>query len=212
MTDSKLTMSRRQALGLIASTAAAAPIMAGAVPALPQQKAVPKPLPTLRDPNLLNPEFPWALLLDAVELATLSALCDVIIPADAESPAASALGAQNYINEHVSAPYDKNRADLIEVRGGIVWLNSESETRFGKPFASLSSSQQINICDDIHWAYTAKPEFRYAARFFGKVRNMTASAYFTTRKGMAYVGYVGNVPMQHFPPPPKEVLKKLGLD
>ena len=56
----------------------------------------------------------------------------MIIPADEKSPSASKVGAPAYINEHVSAPYDNNARDLVRVRGGVSWLNLESDTRFGK--------------------------------------------------------------------------------
>lgn len=202
-------LKRRQALGLIASTATLLPaqaVIAGSAKNKPQVAA------TLKDPDLINPTYPWARVLTDEELVTLAALCDMIIPADGESPAASAAGVQHYINEHVSAPYDQHRADLVEVRGGIIWLNCEAGARFCKPFAALSVNQKSAICDDICRLDPARPQFHHGAHFFNKIRNMTAAGYFTTAKGMAYVGYVGNKPMLEFPPPPGAVLNKLGLE
>ena len=109
------------------------------------------PRGTPADPDLIRPKPHWDNILTADELATLAVLCDIIIPADDRSPAASTVGAHNYINEHVSAPYDGQRRDLITVRGGLVWLDTESGKRFGKRFRDASAAQQIAICEDIHY-------------------------------------------------------------
>ncbi len=205
MSDDKFRLKRRQALGLIASSAALPALgKPAATPATPRRSA------TLKDPDLNNPVYPWALELSEAELRTLAALCDMIIPADSETPAASALGVPQYINEHVSAPYPQHKADLIEVRGGLTWLEGESLTRFRKAFSEIQPSQKAAICDELSQPNSPLPP--HAVAFFSKIRNMTASGYFTTRQGMTWVGYIGNTPSVEFPPPPEATLKKLGLD
>ena len=150
-------------------------------------------------------------MLEADELNTLRALADVIIPRDSRSPGAGELGAQDYINEWVSAPYESQKKDLIAIRGGIVWLNGEARKRFNAPFADLDEGQQHQICDDIRWEKSAAPEFKTPARFFAKVRDLCATAFYTTPEGMADIGYIGNTPQASFNGPPPEVLKHLGL-
>lgn len=169
------------------------------------------PRGTASDPDLLRPKKDWPRKLNTTELTTLAALCDMIIPADEKSPSASSVGAPAYINEHVSAPYDGNARDLVRVRGGISWLNVESDRRFGKVFAKLTNAQKTAICDDICFPPKAKPEFLTGARFFSLVRNLTATAFYTTDEGMKDVGYVGNTAMLKWELPPAAVLKKLGL-
>lgn len=219
MSGKKLTLSRRGALRLIATTAASVPVFgcservvneADTLTSVPTQA---QPLSrSATDPDLNNPTVHWEFVLDEFELTTLASLCDMIIPADEFSPSASSLGAHHYINEHVSAPYDNNKADLVMVRGGIVWLNSESSRRFNKTFVELNAQQQTDICDDIQWEKTAKPQYRMGARFFEKIRNLTATAFYTTEQGMADIGYVGNKPSVNFDGPPAEVLSRLGLE
>ena len=136
----------------------------------------------------------------------------MIIPADAHSPSASSLGAPAYINEHVSAPLEGSARDLVRVRGGVAWLNVESTRRFGRAFARLTTAQKTQICDDICFVPKAKPEFRQGARFFSLVRNLTATAFYTTDEGMKDIGYVGNVALPKWDPPPRAVLKHLGLE
>jgi hypothetical protein len=164
------------------------------------------------DPDLINPKKDWPRKLSAVEMETIGALCDVIIPADAGSPSATAVGAHQYINEHVSAPGEGFARDLVRVRGGVSWLNQESQKRFKRRFAKLSADQKRQICDDICYLPNAKSEFAAGARFFSLVRNLAATAFYTTDAGMKDVGYMGNMALPKWDPPPAAILKKLGLD
>ena len=140
-----------------------------------------------------------------------SAAVDTIIPADSKSPSASAVGVPAWINEYVSAPYDGQMRDLIRVRGGLVWLNVESNKRFGKSFGGLSVQERAQICDDICYLPKAKPEFQSAARFFDLVRDLAAVGFYTTDAGMKDLQYIGNMALPRFDGPPPEVLKHLGL-
>src|ERR1043165_6337898 len=51
--------------------------------------ATPNVTRTLSGPDLLNPGTLWPRTLTAAELKTVAALCDIIIPADDQSPSAS---------------------------------------------------------------------------------------------------------------------------
>jgi Gluconate 2-dehydrogenase subunit 3 len=218
MSDDKIKLNRRGALKLIATTAVAVPAIGCAVNTGGNITTTEKTLSkgainySPSDPDLNNPIIPWEFVLEKKELVTLEALADVIIPADDKSPSAGSLGAQDYINEWVSAPYDRNKKDLVLVRGGVVWINGESQRCFDKLFAELNEQQRQVICDDIKWTESAKPEFVAGARFFSKIRSLTATAFYTTEQGMADIGYVGNRPSVKFEGPPAEVLTKLGLN
>lgn len=210
-------LDRRDALKAIAA-ATGLPILANTlaaqgpqVPAAAPQRPRAGPRGTPTDPDLLHPKKDWPRKLSAHELATLAVLCDTIIPADTRSPAASTVGVPAYINEYVSAPYDGQMRDLVRVRGGLAWLNTESGERFGKPFDRLSGAERRQICDDICYLPKAKPEFQAAARFFDLVRDLTATGFYSTDAGMKDLGYIGNVALPKFEPPPAEVLKKLGM-
>jgi gluconate 2-dehydrogenase gamma chain len=163
------------------------------------------------DPDLINIKKDPRRLLTQAEMATLGALADVIIPADAKSPSATAVGAHHYINEHVSAAGASYERDLIRVRGGVSWLNLESQKRFQRTFVRLTAARKTAICDDICYPAGAKPEFQAAARFFSLVRNLVATGFYTTDAGMKDVGYVGNVALPKWELPPAAVLKQLGL-
>jgi hypothetical protein len=166
------------------------------------------------DPELMKewkPGGPWPLTLGPAARLTTQALCDLIIPADSHSPAASAVGVVDFIDEWISAPYPQQRGDRGLVLPGLAWIDDEAQKRFGKSFAASSDAQRAQIADDICSAGKARPEFASAAKFFAKFRDLTAGGFYTTPVGMKDIGYVGNVPLAKFDGPPIEALKKAGL-
>jgi hypothetical protein len=221
-----LPMGRRQALKVMA-IAAAGPTLASCAPGEePADLTVPAPTSnplaagTAWDPDLVAPVVPWERTLSEDELTGVAVLCDVILPADERSPSASELGAHDFIDEWVSAPYDGNERDLVLVRGGLVWLDREADTRFGSGgaeapalrFRDLSLEQKHAICDDICYEPDAPAGYEVAARFFDRVRYLTSTAFWTTTEGMQDLEYIGNVPLSRWDPPPPEVLRHVGLD
>jgi hypothetical protein len=166
------------------------------------------------DPDLLKTYKSgdlWPLTLTDEQRRTTAALCDVIIPADANSPAASALGVHDFIDEWISAPYPANREERPIILDGLAWLDAESQRRFGVDFVRCVGPQKAAICDDICYEPDAKPEFRTAAAFFNRFRNLTGGGFYTTPEGMKDIGYIGNVPLASFDGPPQALIEKLGL-
>lgn len=162
------------------------------------------------DPNLLKKEIPWPRVLTEAEKKTVTALADVIIPADAHGPAASAVGVPDFIDEWVSAPYEQQEKDLEVIRKGLAWIDAEAQQRFDKSFAEAATEQQTALLDDIVKEGTAAR--KQAFSFFKLFRDRAAGGYYTTPEGWKAIGYIGNVPMAEFPGPPPEVLRHLGLE
>src|SRR4051812_46830968 len=136
------------------------------------------------DPNLHSKAITWDRILTNSEMKTVTVLCDTIIPADEKSPAASAVGIPDFIDEWVSAPYPTQVADREKVRTGLAWLDAEATKRFQKAFAELDEAQIRAICDDICYAPKAKPEFKKAASFFAKFRDLAAGGFFSPPEGV----------------------------
>lgn len=164
---------------------------------------------TPTDPDLLAPSVPWQLVLTPEERRLASVLADVILPADDRSPAASAVGVVDYLDEFVSAPGHEEQ--LATVRGGLAWLNREAQGRFGAGFADIADDQRRDICDEICFEPDAPPSLKPQARFFDLFRDAVSTGFWTTDEGMRDLGYVGNVPLPSFDGPPPEVLAQLGL-
>lgn len=154
----------------------------------------------------------WPLTLTPAQRRTVAALCDVIIPADGKSPSASAVGVHDFIDEWISAPYPAQAADRTLILEGLEWIEAESQRRFGLAFVNTIARQKTMLCDDICHEPDAKAEFKQAAKFFAKLRDLTAAGFYTTPQGMKDIGYVGNVPLATFDGPPAELIKRLGLD
>ncbi|MEO5913707.1 MAG: gluconate 2-dehydrogenase subunit 3 family protein [Luteolibacter sp.] len=206
-------ISRRSVFKLIAAASAAGTVM----PRLAEAKS---PLPltvgyktALSDPDFAHPSIPWEKPLDATELATLGVLVDLILPADEQSPAASAIGVPDFLNEWVGAPYQENKEDCEIIRGGVAWINTHAWQLHGKPFNDLASDQQTSILDSIcDWSKSA-PELSYGARFFQKLRMLTLGGYYTHPATWKSLGYVGNSPIAGpYPGVPNEIIKQLGLE
>ena len=166
------------------------------------------------DPKVMDAYKPgdlWPLTFTAEQRKTVSALCDLIVPADEKSPSASQLQVPDFIDEWVSAPYPRQQEDRKQILEGLAWLDKEAQKRCRSSFASLTEEQMRQICDDIAYAPKAKRQFRTAAGFFAKFRDLTASAYYTTPEGMKDIQYIGNVALTKFDGPPPEVLAYLKL-
>jgi Gluconate 2-dehydrogenase subunit 3 len=166
------------------------------------------------DPDLLKGYKPgdfWPLTFTDEQRRAAAALCDAIIPADEKSPSASSVGVPDFMDEWISAPYPEQQNDRKEILAGLAWLDGESKKRFQKAFVDLSGGQKREICDDICFAPNAKPEFKNAANFFAKFRNLTAGGFYTTPQGWKDIQYVGNVALAKFDGPQPEVLKFLDL-
>ena len=211
-----MSLDRRTTLKWMFAAAATVPSLhaLGDVPQ-PQARDVAADQPGYgTDPNLTGewkPGGPWPLTLGAAARLTTSALCDLIIPADSVSPAASSVGVVDFIDEWISAPYPQQRSDRELILPGLTWIDAESQDRFGKAFAALDEPQKEAIANDICNAAKAAPQFATAAKFFAKFRDLTAGGFYTTPVGMKDIGYVGNVSLTRFDGPPLAVLKKVGL-
>jgi hypothetical protein len=156
-----------------------------------------------KDPNLMkvykSGEL-WPLTLTKEQRATATALCDLIIPADDTSPAASSVGVVDFIDEWISAPYPEHAVDRKTVLDGLSKIEAEAQRRFSGSFAKLSATQMSAIAD----AMIEDP-------FFVRYRGLTAGGFYTTPVGFRDLKYVGNVPMVAFEGPTPEILKRLGL-
>ena len=124
------------------------------------------------------------------EMKKLHYLVDVIIPKDDVSGSATDAGVPDFIEFIVKdMPHYKT-----PMRGGLMWLDTQSEDRYGKPFMEASEDERIKIIDDIAYPNKAKPEMERGVTFFNTLRDLTATGFFTSPEGFKDLDYKGNTP------------------
>ena len=171
------------------------------------------------DPDLANPVVPWSRTMTAAQLETSAALCDHILPADERSPAASALGVHDFIDEWISAPYAQQRKDREIILSGLEWLQQQSRSRFGTGFAAADDAQATELLARIAHPHQAPPDLDDMTKFFARFRYLAVGAFYTSEAGSVDIGYIGNVPVIGDYPGPSDaamehlagVLEQLGL-
>jgi len=141
------------------------------------------------------------------EMATITVLADIIIPKDEVSGSASDAKVPEFI-EFIVKDIPEHK---VPMRGGLKWLDVYSFNKFQKPFVEASADQQISIVDEIAYPKKARPEMQAGVTFFNRMRNLTASGFYTTEIGVKDIGYVGNAPNQ-WAGVPADVLKQYGME
>ncbi len=142
---------------------------------------------------------------DDHEMKTISILADIIIPKDETSGSATEAGVPEFIGFIVK---DMPRYQ-IPLRGGLKWLDIQCMKRFNADFASCSTQQQIEMVDEIAFPEKAKPEMQQGVAFFNTMRDLTACGFFSSKIGIADLGYMGNKPNQ-WDGVPQDVLDQYG--
>ena len=187
-------MSRRVTVGWL--------VAALGVAQLPRQAAAATPAATQgygADPRIDQYIAPWPRLLGRTQLAQLAVLADLILPAGGEAPAPSALGIPDFLDEWISAPYPTQMLDRTTVINGLAWMDKEAARRGGGSWGAAPADLQSAMIAGIA-VHGGAAEADPNTRFFRRVRNLVVGAYYTTDKGMAALGYIGNVALESYPP------------
>jgi len=155
-----------------------------------------------KDAKLMEEKF-----FTNAEMATITILCDIIIPADSQSGSASDAKVPEFI-EFMVKDQPENQTPL---RGGLLWLDIKSSKMFKKSFSDASKTQQFELVDLIAFPDKAKIENAQGVSFFNRMRNLTASGFFTSKIGIEDMDYKGNQP-NVWDGVPEDVLKQYGLE
>jgi gluconate 2-dehydrogenase gamma chain len=155
----------------------------------------------IREEKLLSETF-----FDEHEMKTISILADIIIPKDGTSGSATDAGVPAFI-EFIVKDMPHHQTPM---RGGLKWLDLQCMKRFNADFSSCTSSQQIEMVDEIAYPDKAKPEMKQGVAFFNKMRDLTACGFFTSEIGIKDLGYAGNKPNQ-WDGVPQDVLDQYGV-
>jgi hypothetical protein len=156
----------------------------------------------LRDKKLNADTF-----FTASEMAAITVLADIIIPRDAHSGSASDAKVPDFIAFIVKDIPEHQ----IPMRGGLRWLDVQCLNRFDHVFVDCNAQQQLEMVKQIAYPLKAKPEMQPGVAFFNRMRDLTASGFFTSKIGLKDIGYVGNTPGKWNGVPP-DVLKQYGME
>lgn len=147
--------------------------------------------------------------LNEHELSTIAVLCDIILPDSEGAGSAGDAKVPDFI-EFIVKDIPNHQ---LPMRGGLMWLDTESRRRFNLAFVDCSTAQQTEVIEDIAYPDpdNEKPEMAHGRRFFNLMRNLTITGYYTSEKGIKDLGYQGNYPNVWDGVPP-EVLAKHEVD
>jgi len=144
------------------------------------------------------------------EWRTLRVLVDYIIPRDDVSGSATDAKVPEYM-DYLLAEKDANPATQVAMRGGLAWIDTESEKRFAKTFVAATDQQRRQILDDIAFPQKAPPGVSHGVAFFNRLRDMTASGFYSSALGWKDLQYIGNVFNPGYDGCPPAALEKLGV-
>lgn len=136
---------------------------------------------------------------NAHEMATITVLTDIIIPKDEFSGSASDAGVPDFIAFIVKDMPEHQ----VPLRGGLRWLDRECLLRFEKAFIDCTDDQRLEVVEEIAYPVKAKPGMQQGVAFFNRMRDLTASGFYTTKMGIDDIGYVGNRPNKWEGVPPE---------
>lgn len=143
----------------------------------------------------------------AHEMATITFLADIIIPRDEKSGSAS----EAKVPEFIEFIVKDMPGHQVPMQGGLKWLDMQCYNRYKAPFIECSSEQQIEMVSDIAYPEKVKPGMEPGVSFFTRMRDLTASGFFTTEMGIKDLGYVGNTPNK-WEGVPIDILKQYGME
>lgn len=128
---------------------------------------------------------------------TLQAICEAIIPADADCGGALEAGSPEFIDLLTS----ENPDYQLRLGGGLMWLDAACTDRYGATYLDCTSDQQKQILDLIAYRRNAEHDasLSQGVAFFTFLRNLTMDGFFTSKIGIQYLGYIGNTYLLDFP-------------
>jgi gluconate 2-dehydrogenase gamma chain len=143
----------------------------------------------------------------ADEWKALRVLVDLIIPKDAKSGSATDAGVPEYMDWLAN----DNPPSYQWSRDALRWIDGFAYNAFGHNFVKCTVAQRHELLDQIAWPKKAKPAVAEGVTFFNRMRDFTASGFYSSRMGVADIGYIGNVARPEWHGCPKPALDHLGM-
>lgn len=122
--------------------------------------------------------------------ARLSRLCELTVPGAVEA------GAPQFVELLASENADYRKQLTV----GWAWMEARCEKQFGKTFVRCGDNELKSLFDEIAYRENVakEPGLATGVEFFAFVRDLALDAYFTSKKGIEYLGFQGNAPQARF--------------
>ena len=133
-------------------------------------------------------------------------LVDMIIPRDERSGSATEAGVPEFMDWicNDSPAYGWTRDALR-------WLDGFAFTSYHRAFAKCTDAERRALLDQVAWPRTAKRELLEGVNYFNRLRDFTASGFFSSQMGVKDIQYMGNVAIPEWKGCPKPALDHLGV-
>jgi hypothetical protein len=141
------------------------------------------------------------------ELATVTILVDMIIPADQRSGSATDAGVPEFMDYIMTVQHGRQTA----MRGGLAWIDRACLERSGRTFVECSEAERGELLDTIAWPDKASPDLSQGVAFFNSFRDLTAAGFFSSEMGVDDVQYLGNQYVVEWTGCPEQQLRRLGV-
>jgi gluconate 2-dehydrogenase gamma chain len=201
--DSRVGISRREALRIVTS----APLAAAIVWTPAEAERAGEQARRARGRTAAHPKGYQPKFFTAHEYATVAILVDLIIPRDERSGSATDAGVPEFMDFMM---IDQPRRQTA-MRGGLALVDRLCEQRFDRRFTACSDAERRQLLDDIAYTDAVKAGLEHAVVFFNSFRDLTASGFWTTKMGIADLQYQGNRFVSEWNGCPEEALRKLGV-
>ena len=131
-------------------------------------------------------------LFNEHEMETIAVLSTVILPPKEPHGGPIEAGVPEFI-EFMGKDIPEMQMTLL---GGLMWLDHKCNTEFGVEFKTATLAQQKQILDPIAFHDVEVPLEKQPLeiQFFHMMRGLTVTGYYTSKVGIADLGYKGNMP------------------
>jgi gluconate 2-dehydrogenase gamma chain len=134
----------------------------------------------------IKPATYQPIFFTAPEYALVEQLTDIIIPTD-DTPGAREAGVSEFIDVMASRDPDLRR----NLRSGLMWLNSHSESLHSKQFLRLSPDQQIALLEPLAYEKKSRAGEEDGRKFFDRIREYTIMGFYTSKVGLTELDFPG---------------------
>jgi len=143
----------------------------------------------------------------ADEWRQIRVMVDLIIPKDAKSGSATDAGVPQYMDFFCT-----EYPSYAWMRDALRWFDGFAYTTFKRSFVKCTDAERRRLFDQVAWPAKAAPAVREGVTHFNRLRDFTASGFFSSRMGVADIGYIGNRAVASWNGCPPAALKHLGVD